>query len=199
MKKQLKYLGMAIFAAASISLTSYDAQSATASGTTTLRVTVPPYVVLYYPSALTIVLADIGTTQSPTASVDWTENNEDPTPSLTVSSTGPYSAAKSLTVPNVWAIRGVSASGNASVSIAGSTGTSTTVSNSGKNIPITGLNVSSGSVAAGTPITVPLTGMSPVLGNVGMTLDMSALNSGSSGVLSGTYTGGQYSITVTVN
>jgi hypothetical protein len=199
MRKGLKYTGLAIVAAAGIFLTNNQAQAATANGTTTLKLTVPAYVVLYYPGALNIVLADVGSTQTSTASVAWTENDADPTPSLTVSSSGPYSGAKALTVPNVWAIRGVSSSGNATVAITGTTGTSTTVSNSGKNIPISGLNVSSGAVTAGSSISVPLNGMTPVYGNVGMTLDMTALNSGTSGVKSGDYTGGQYSISVTVN
>ncbi|NTW56317.1 MAG: hypothetical protein HGB20_04650 [Chlorobiaceae bacterium] len=200
MKKLLKFMGVAVVAAACFYLPNHDARGASQTATTTLTVTVPPYVVIYYPTSLKVILADAGSTTTSTAAVSWTETDTDPNPTLTVSPfTAPYSASKSLTVPNIWAIRGISASGSAGVAIAGTSNQTTTVTNSGKNIPISGLNVSSGSVAAGSSITVPLNGMTPVYGNVGMTLDMTALNSISPGVKSGDYTGGQYSITVTVN
>ena len=200
MKKLLKFMGVAVVAAACFSLPNHDARGASQTATTTLTVTVPPYVVLYYPSNLTLVLADVGSNKAATADVSWTETDTNPNPTLTVSPfSAPYSASKSLTVPNIWAIRGISASGSATVAIAGTSNQTTTVSNSGTNIPISGLSVSSGSTGAATTIPVLLNGMTPVFGNVGMTLDMTALNSASAGVKSGNYTGGQYSITVTVN
>ena len=200
MKKLLKFMGAAVVAAACFSPVNHDACAASQTGTTTLTVTVPPYVVLYYPTSLKVILADAGSTKTSTADVSWTETDTDPNPALTVSPfTAPYSATKALTVPKIWAIRGISASGSATVAIAGTSSQTTTVTNSGNNILISGLSVSSGSVASNSSISVPLTGMTPVYGNVGMTLNMADLNSTSGGVISGDYTGGQYSITVTVN
>lgn len=190
-------MGLAAVVAASLSFTN-NVQAATATGTTSLTITVPPFVVLYYPSALNIVLADPGTTQTATSSVSWAEGNADPSPSLTVSSADVYANNKAITIPNIWAIRGISASGKASVSITGTSGQTTTVSNTGKDIDVSGLQVSSDSVEAGTNILVPLAGMTPVYGNVLMTLDMDELNSGAAGIKSGNYTGGQYTITVQV-
>ena len=200
MKKLFKTLGICSLALpACLALAGGSASAASVSGSTNLTVTVPPFITLYYPTALKLTLADAGSSAiATTADVTGTEAaGVINAATLDVSSAAnPYTATKSLTINDVWAVRGLTASGSVTVAI---TQTAITLTNGTKtiSIPAAGLKVADAVTTAGAAsITSALTGMTPAKGNIKMTLDMSTLNT--AGAISGAYTlNSAYTITVT--
>jgi hypothetical protein len=201
MKKLFKTLGICALALpAYLASTSGAAQAVT--GSTNLTIIVPEFIVLYYPTALTITLADVGTAATPTALMTGTEAADVVTPvTLDDGDDGDkYSATKALTINNVWAVRGLTPTGTVKVAITPATAIDLThsVDNTKKiTIPANGLKVAdSDNTTGGANITTALNGMTAVPGNIKMTLNMSSLNA--TGAKSGSYSAtGAYTITVT--
>lgn len=193
MKKQVKHIGIAMLASLGLLGTGNNAQAVT--GATTLTVSVPAFLVLYYPTALKVNLYDASTATA-TANVESSENAggtiDDPTLALTVSSANNYSS-KTINIPKVWAIRGITNSGTASVSIALNNATLTESANNSpsKTITVSAPKINNSSANE----TITLTGMTPVYGSVTMTLDLSNLNGAKAGNFVGTSP--TYTITAT--
>ncbi|UWX57069.1 hypothetical protein NY406_07515 [Chlorobaculum sp. MV4-Y] len=159
--------------------------------------TVPPFVILYYPSNISITLKDrwTGATAGGTGTTTtFTDVVDGDTLDATIDPGTAPSTTIAITISNAWAVRGLSAAGTATVSIkpkntpAGSTITLTGDASAG-SLAINSLTATSGGSA-----TFGLTGMTPVYGDVGMTIDMANANK------SGTFAGGDgYTITVVTN
>ena len=100
-----------------------------------------------------------------------------------------------ITLPNVWALRGLTASGTAKVSIDfNPTGTSQDLvkGTTGSKVTASNLKVSQGGVTAANNITIPVAGLladKAKFGNVVMDLDISGLTQ------AGLHSGGKFTIT----
>jgi hypothetical protein len=192
---KFKRIAIATIAGLGLMLPLHRASAATASGSTTLSVTVPPFVILYYPSNISITLKDrwTGATAGGTGTTTaFTEVVDGDTLDATINPGTDPSTTTAITISNAWAVRGLSAAGTATVSIkpkntpAGSTITLTGGSGAGS------LTISSLTATSGGNATFGLTGMAPVYGDVGMTIDMADADK------SDTFAGGDgYTITVT--
>ncbi len=200
-KKTLRSIAMGAVLLASGYGTTHAASIATPAVPVILNV--PDTIILHYISSITInvpsnngVEARIdegsgtwsATGLSLTASSDElaTTNLGNTTPELS-------GALQNITIPNVWAVRGFSPTGTASVSIA-PTGTTLTHSEgpTGGEITIINQTVKTSTVAAGSPITVPLLGIkktSATIGDVNLTFNFD------NAIKSGAYSGGGYYIT----
>jgi hypothetical protein len=189
MKKHLKnFKNISIAALAGLSLLApvHAALAAQSVGTTTLTVTIPPFAILYYPNSIAMTLKDKTDADGVNTSQNLLYNEETGAMDLEVDPGTAPSNSTSITLANVWAVRGLSTGGNATVAIT-STASTLTLSNGG-TISIGTLKVNNTETSA----TVALTGMTPVKGSVGMTIDMA------NATRSGTFTGGSYTLTVTV-
>jgi hypothetical protein len=190
----------AIFAALVAILFSGSALAASASGTTNVTVNVPEFIILHYYSAITLSFdtpsAEAVSEGSSSANVDWNGS---------VSNAGELGAANlmnasleldgkntTVTLPNVWAVRGFSASGTAKVEISVPAGKNTMTLNDSE-IAISNLKVGDGS-SSGSSITTRLNGISrsrASFGSIEMDLDFSNTSR------SGLHSGAQYTITAT--
>jgi len=95
-----------------------------------------------------------------------------------------------VSIPNVWAVRGFSASGTAGVSIAIPVGKNT-LSRETSKIAISNAKVTSGG-SSSSSLTVPLNGIARSRATLGgVEMDLNFVNTS----LSGLHTGGQYTIT----
>ncbi|NTU68848.1 MAG: hypothetical protein HGB02_08220 [Chlorobiaceae bacterium] len=190
--KNIRSLGIAAIAGLCLLGTGNNALAVT--GATTVTVVVPAFLVLYYPTALTINLYD-SSTATATASVTSSESSPDTfgdATTLTVASSDVF-GSKSVNIPKAWAIRGMTTSGNARVQIALN---NATLSESTNNSPAKTITVSAQKINnASNDETIALTGMTPKYGSVALTLDMSGLNTGKSGTFTGTAP--TYTITAT--
>ncbi|PWW83230.1 hypothetical protein CR164_01330 [Prosthecochloris marina] len=175
-----------------------------ATGSTDVSVNLSGIVILHYISGITLNfdnLSGVGIDEGVgTWDVTWADGEASGTAGLTnsnldSSASEPEDGKITVHIPNVWAVRGISSSGNAEVSVALTTPTITnTTSGSSATITITAAQVKHGSSTSNgsNPINVPLGGIlksQAEIGDVNLTLDMSSANA------TGTYTGGVYTIT----
>ncbi len=191
MKKMVKILGTSALGLFGMITPGSNVMAVT--GSTTVTVSVPAFLVLYYPTNLTINLYDASTATA-TAALSSTESPADTftTTALTVASADVY-GSKTVNIPNAWAVRGITNGGSARVQIATNNATLTESTN---NSPSKTITVSAPKInGIDNDENIALTGMSPVYGSVTLTLDMSALNSAKSGSFVGTTP--TYTITAT--
>lgn len=191
MKKMVKLLGTSALGLLGTLTPGSNVMAVT--GSTTVTVSVPAFLVLYYPTNLTINLYDASTATA-TATLSSTESPADTftTTALTVASADVY-GSKTVNIPNAWAVRGITNGGSARVQIATNNATLTESTN---NSPSKTITVSAPKInGVDNDENIALTGMSPVYGSVTLTLDMSALNSAKSGSFVGTTP--TYTITAT--
>ncbi|NTW10218.1 MAG: hypothetical protein HGA26_02530 [Chlorobiaceae bacterium] len=171
---------------------------ATTSGTTNVTVTVPEFIVLHYYSSITLNFAT-----PDTEALNQGENSMDAGWNGTTSNGATLSSADlmgakieldgtktTVKLNNVWAVRGFSRSGNATVAI--------TLPGDKMALGISEIGMSNAKVTDGTStsnsITTKLNGITKsgaTIGGVQIDLDFSKTT------LSGTHTGGQYMITAT--
>lgn len=187
MKKLYKIIGTSVLAA--LALLSISPQAANAvSGQTNLTVDIPPFLVLYYPAALRINLADKSTVVKDEQLFEFDEAGDLST--ILTTSSAEFIDTIYLEVPNIWAIRGVTASGNAKVHIGPSEITLTdAVSKQEIKVAVPIVN------GKGDEDIVALSGSLPVFGKIGMTISLGGLNV--PGSKTGSFTGGFYEMTVT--
>jgi len=167
------------------------------SGSTTVSIVLPDCIILHYYSALTLNFSEyndaVDQGGSNTWNVAWsgTADGGSQLSASTISQIVPDLVT--LTIPNAWAIRGLSPSGNAKVTL---TIVNNTLTSGASKITIkTGTGdslISDNGGRSGTSITTSLNGITTTqatIGNVKMTLDFSQTN------VAGAHTGGQYKIT----
>ncbi|NTV61802.1 MAG: hypothetical protein HGA77_10925 [Chlorobiaceae bacterium] len=187
-----------LFVAALMTALSTPLMAASTSGTTNVTVTVPEFVILHYYSSIALNFAT-----PDTEALDQGENSMDAAWDGTTSNGSSLASANlmtanieldgtktTVTLNNVWAVRGFSKSGNASVSIT-LPGDRMTLGSS--EIEISNAKVTDGTNMSST-ITTKLNGITKAnatVGGVRMDLDFSKTT------LSGAHTGGRYMITAT--
>jgi hypothetical protein len=159
---------------------------------------VPTFLVLYYPEKLRINLADMSISEKDSSPYPFVydEATNSLNAVLTSNDNDVYSSSKQLVVPNIWAVRGVSSNGNATVAIS-SAGSMDLFSDAGDHsttISISDLKIVDRSDNADSELNIALQGMMPIYCGVSMTLDLSSLND--YGVKSGSFSGFSYTITV---
>jgi hypothetical protein len=158
------------------------------TGHSMLHVVVPPYLLLYYPTDLTIVLDQEPWDETPTASTTYEEGGIQLNVPIATETGNIYSSnSRKVVVPDVWAVRGITDSGTVRVQIGG---VSEMVGPGGKKISLSNMKINDVSNNE----VVTLNGMNPVFGTISMELNLGNLNQ--SGVKSGTYSTA-FSITVT--
>lgn len=172
------------------------ASAATKSGSTNVSIVLPDCIILHYYSALNLNFSDSN------GAVDQGGNNWNVAWSGATSGGNQLSASNiyqvvpdlvTLTIPNAWAIRGLSPSGNAKVTL--TVVNNTLTSGTSKILIKNGTGdtfISDNGGHSGTSITTSLNGITTTqatMGNVKMTLDFSQTNK------AGAHTGGQYKIT----
>ncbi|NTU98017.1 MAG: hypothetical protein HGA62_09435 [Chlorobiaceae bacterium] len=179
------------------SLCTAGAAAATKTGTTTISIVLPDLIILHYYSALTLAFEQYSQSVSEGSggnyNVQWTGTTDSGSSMTTSSIQDVLPGTVSMTIPNVWAVRGLSPSGNAQITIsvpksqlASGTSRVNIMTGSGKT------EISDNAGHSGTSITTPLNGITAAnatIGNVKMTLDFSQTT------LAGAHTGGQYMIT----
>ena len=187
-----------IFIAAALFFgTPSQAFAASTSGTTNVSVRVPEFIVLHYFSTITLNF------DTPTAEaidegksdvdVDWngsSNGNGLDANSLMNASLELDGTKTSVSLNKVWAVRGLSKSGNARVEV---TVPSNTLQNGSSTITMSNVKVSDGA-QSGSSITTKLNGISKsraTTGNLEMELDFSNTSR------SGSHTGGMYTISAT--
>jgi hypothetical protein len=164
------------------------------SGTTTVTVTMPEYLVLHYYSDVALnfsaTSASKGASASPLSATWTTLGDREETLEASATEVGPSSA--NITLKNAWAIAGLSSSGTATVSITG-TNFSSTRSGSTSQIGVSGYALASSNgvsgAVSGSTITTQLrgvSGQSQTVGDVKMKLDFSKTTE--SGAHAGTFT-----------
>jgi hypothetical protein len=187
----------ALFLATFFSFFPACSPAATKTGTTSVSIVLPDLIILHYYSALNLTFEQytqsVNEGSAGTYNVQWTGSADSGNAMTTSSIQNVLPGTVSMTIPGVWAVRGLSPSGNAQVSIAvvnsqmiSGTSKVSIVTGSGK----TELNDNSGH--SGTSITTALNGITTAdatVGNVKMTLDFSQTT------LAGAHSGGQYMIT----
>lgn len=174
-----------------------SAQAATKTGSTTVSIVLPDLIILHYYSALNLTFEQytqsVNEGSAGTYNVQWTGATDSGNTMTTSSIQNVLPGTVSMTIPSVWAVRGLSPSGNAQVSIA--VVNSQLVSGTSKVKIVTGsgnTEINDNAGHSGTSITTPLNGITAAnatVGNVKMTLDFSQTT------LAGAHTGGQYMIT----
>jgi hypothetical protein len=193
MKKLLKSLAIGTLALPfALALNGGKAEAVT--GTTALTVNVPNFIILYYPSALTLNFAnmtvDPAVGDSGTFSFGVATDNTVTKTGADLTTSNTYS--RTFTIPDIWAVRGITPSGTMDISIASTSSTLTNTTAGGGSISVGSLEVTPFGGSTGASLTgVTMTGMAPKFGSVGMTLNMT------SATKSGTFNGGSYTITVT--
>ncbi|NTV98363.1 MAG: hypothetical protein HGA70_04295 [Chlorobiaceae bacterium] len=197
MNKKNRVIGLLLSAATLFSLDPAAVSAATRTGTTNVSIVLPDLIILHYYSALNLTFEQysqsVNEGSAGTYNVQWTGTTDSGTAMTTSAIQDVLPGTVSMTIPNVWAVRGLSPSGNAQVSISVlnsqlSSGTSRVniVTGSGN----TEINDNAGH--SGSNITTALNGITAAnatIGNVKMTLDFSQTT------LAGAHTGGQYMIT----
>jgi hypothetical protein len=186
------FLALLIFLAGNISASAF-----TKSGSTNVSIVLPDCIILHYYSALNLNFTDSN------GAVDQGGNNNWNVAWSGATSGGNQLSASTiyqvvpdlvtLTIPNAWAIRGLSPSGNAKVTLTVinntlTSGTSKILIKNGTGDTL----ISDNGGHSGTSITTSLNGITTTqatMGNVKMTLDFSQTNK------AGAHTGGQYKIT----
>jgi len=195
--KNFKSIGIAALAGLGLMLPFRHASAATASGNTPLSVTIPPFVILYYPASISMTLLDRWTNQyeGGTGTVtSFSGVTDGGTLDVNIQPGDDPSTTTAITISNAWAVRGLSPAGTATVTIKPMT------TPGGTDITLNGpsgtgsLTIDSLTATSGGQETFGLTGMTPVYGDVGMTIDMAGA------LKSGTFDGGDgYTITVVTN
>lgn len=205
---------LAIVTLAALLLTSFGkvghaaATASGATGSTDVSVSLDGIVILHYISGITLNfnnLSGVGIDEgADTWDVTWADGEASGGTGLTTNPLTSSTASESdgsitVHIPNVWAVRGISSSGNAKVSIAltedsitnttdGSTDLTPTIQITGAEVMFSGTTGTSGEDA----LFVQLGGIlksQAKIGDVNLTLDMSSANA------TGSYTGGVYTIT----
>lgn len=173
------------------------ASAASQNGSTNVSIVLPDCIILHYYSALTLNFSEyndaIDQGGSNTWNVAWsgTADGGSQLSANTISQIVPDLVT--LTIPNAWAIRGLSPSGNAKVTL---TIVNNTLTSGASKITIkNGAGdslISDNGGNSGTSITTSLKGITTsqaTIGNVRMTLDFSQT------IQAGAHSGGQYKIT----
>ncbi|NTW55653.1 MAG: hypothetical protein HGB20_01250 [Chlorobiaceae bacterium] len=187
-----------LIGAALMTTISNPLMAASTSGTTNVTVTVPEFIVLHYYSSITLNFAT-----PETEAINQGQNSMDVSWSGTTSNGSSLESGNLMTAKleldgtktnvklnNVWAVRGFSKSGNATVAV--------TIPQNKMTLGSSEIGISNAQVTDGTntgvSISTKLGGITragATLGGVRMDLDFSKTS------LSGTHTGGQYTITAT--
>ncbi|MCF8383710.1 MAG: hypothetical protein K9G39_09000 [Chlorobium sp.] len=174
--------------------------AASTSGTTNVTVTVSEFIVLHYYSAVSLNFATpdseaLNEGQS-SKDVSWNGNSsggsELAEANLMNAALELEGSKTTVTLSNVWAVRGFSKNGNAKVEVNVPAGKAV-MSNEGSEISISNVKVGDNS-STGSSITTKLNGITrnnATFGNIEMELDFSKTSR------SGLHTGGQYTITAT--
>lgn len=186
-----------IIAIALLTGLSSQALAASTSGTTNVSVRVPEFIVLHYYSNISLNFeaptAEAIDEGSDEVDADWNGNTNGTgldANSLMSASLELDGTQTSVTLNNVWAVRGFSKSGNARVEV---TVPSDKLQNGSSEITMSNVKVSD-DAQSGSTITTKLNGISKsraTTGNIEMDLDFSGTTR------SGSHTGGQYTITAT--
>jgi hypothetical protein len=178
-------------------MTAKAVSSPVTSSTTTVSIVLPDCIILHYYSSLTLnfsAYANAVNEGGPNAwNVQWSGAADGGSQLSSSNIQVSQPNLVSLTIPNAWAIRGLSPSGNAKVTIAVvnntlTSGTSKITIQNGSGDTV--INDNAGH--SGASITTSLNGIGTTqatIGNVIMTLDFSQTNK------AGAHTGGQYKIT----
>jgi len=196
-KKSASRRFLLIAALLSVCMFPLQAPAATKSGTVNVSIVLPDCIILHYYSALTLNFSEQSRAVDEGGDNNWNVQFSGAAEGGSqLSATGIQQTIPelvTLTIPNAWAIRGLSPTGNAKVSLSVVNSTLT----SGSSI-ITIKNgagdtqILDNSGHSGTTITTALNGITTAqatLGNVKMTLDFSQTNK------AGAHSGGQYKIT----
>ncbi|MCF8383708.1 MAG: hypothetical protein K9G39_08990 [Chlorobium sp.] len=167
------------------------------TGTTTLSIKLPDCIILHYYSALNLTFEEysraIEEGGGGTWNVQWNGAAAGGNQLSASSIQDVLPGTVALTIPNVWAIRGLSPSGNAKVTI--TVVNNQLVSGSSKITILSGSDqtlIDDNAGHSGTSINTSLNGIAAsnaTIGNVRMTLDFSKTN------MAGAHSGGQYKIT----
>ena len=205
--KQKTILGVLALASVLTLLPPNNTKAASTSGSTSVSVTLPDVIILHYFSGITLNFnTDIEDPVNESAGSSWTvswdgtssstdELTDSNLDDMTVTATDLDGGTVTVNIPNVWAIRGFSSDGTATVEIdiddseltATATGSSATIAMSDEKVDDNNGHV-------GDPITAALNGIrktNATIGDVNLTFDFT------NAVESGSYTGGQYTITAT--
>lgn len=196
-----KYISIALIAIGPLLCTHSTVATAknnsqSAVGTTNISIELPDLIILHYYSGLTLNFEEFSSSEdlgSAEFDVPWNGEAES-TSELTEENTGlDLPDRVSLQLPNVWAIRGLSPSGNAKVSISVknkvlTSGPSRVIIEEGEG----NIQIEDNEGHSGTTINTSLKGIATseaTVGNVRITLNFSETTR------AGLHTGGQYKIT----
>ncbi|NTW55652.1 MAG: hypothetical protein HGB20_01245 [Chlorobiaceae bacterium] len=203
MQKRNTIPAVLIFSALSLlrPASSYAAAGQSSSGTADISATVPDFIILHYYSSLNLTFAtptsealNEGTSNLNVTWAGESTGSQLATGTLMNASLELDGATKTVTVPNVWAIRGFSKSGNASVTITVPTDKGVLATSDGTSkIVMSNVRVSNNGNTAAT-ITAALNGITRSRATIGSVLmDMNFDQTKKSGL----HSGGQYLITAT--
>ncbi len=197
MGKKNIIIGLFLSAVTCTSLLPGIVSAATKTGTTNVSIVLPDLIILHYYSALNLTFEQytqsVNEGSAGTYNVQWSGTTDSGNTMTTSSLQNVLPGTVSMTIPSIWAVRGLSPSGNAQVSI--SVLNSQLVSGSSRVTILTGsgnTEINDNAGHSGTSITTALNGITSdnaTIGNVKMTLDFSQTT------LSGAHIGGQYMIT----
>ncbi|NTW55656.1 MAG: hypothetical protein HGB20_01265 [Chlorobiaceae bacterium] len=197
MSKKNIIIGLFLTSITFTSLEPVIVSAATKTGTTNVSIVLPDLVILHYYSALNLTFEQytqsVNEGSGGTYNVQWSGTTDSGNTMTTSSLQNVLPGTVSMTIPSVWAVRGLSPSGNAQVSI--SVLNSQLVSGNSKVTILTGTGnteINDNAGHSGTSITTALKGITAAnatIGNVKMTLDFSQTT------LAGAHSGGQYMIT----
>lgn len=196
MKKPFKNLGIYTLALSACLTLAGTASAAgiQATGNTALTVKVPSFVILYYPTALQINFADIvsGGHDAVVAvnTTPMTESGATLDTAIVVDAPTGLLNTKTIAISNAWAVRGLTLTGTAKISIT----PSLTLTNGTGTLPVALTVTTDQSTNMAANAIQTLHGMSAQYGIVNMTFDMASLG-GASG-FSGNYGATNYTITV---
>lgn len=169
------------------------AVAASQSGSTTVTVSMPEYLVLHYYSAIGINFTAASAASSSTGSFElsWTDLGASASTELAASASATGPASTTVTLENAWALAGLSSSGTASVEISGDS--SFDKAGSASSIAVSDYRVATdagvGGSVEGQQVTTRLRGVGSEAGTVGdvkMNLDFS--NTTQAGSHTGTFT-----------
>jgi len=192
-------LTLCLFSALLLGVNSVPAplSGASKTGTTTLSITLPDCIILHYYSTLNLTFEEysqaVDEGGSGTWNVQWSGAAEGGNQLSASTIQNVLPGTVTMTIPNVWAVRGLSPSGNAKVTL--TVVNSQLVSGSSKITILSGsgqTQIDDNAGHSGTSINTSLNGIAAsnaTIGNVRMTLDFSQTN------MAGAHSGGQYKIT----
>jgi hypothetical protein len=192
------FLALALLAMLSIvCLTTPASEASTKTGSTTVSITLPDCIILHYYSALNLKFEEysqaVDQGGSGTWNVQWSGAADGGSQLSASTIQDVLPGTVTMTIPNVWAVRGLSPSGNAKVTI--TVVNNQLVSGSSKITILNGAGqtqIDDNAGHSGTSINTSLNGLTTstaTIGNVLMTLDFSQTN------MAGAHSGGQYKIT----